>query len=178
MPFSLRRTPSLPSLLIGALLLGPAAARAGGGFDAEAQAAFLDSLAPDPEAAAKAHARDAFVRNLARRLEDRANEKLLLSVPRDKSSGPAVLAAVGEAVPDPPKVSFREHFRLSLRRGLEYRHKVDLGDQRLSMKLWGPIVGSKPGLGFAVDSVVEAHRVQMKAYGSMEKAGLQIELEF
>jgi hypothetical protein len=180
MPFPNGASP-VPTLLIGALLLLPAAASAGDLFGRDAQDEFLASLSGDPEAQAKARAREDFVRNFARRIEDRATEKLLLTLAPDRPDGPDgrdVLATIADPAPEPSKSSFRKNFRVNLRRGVEYRHKVDVGDQVVSMKLWGPIVGSKPGLGFAVDGLVEEHRVRLKAYGSTEKAGLQLELEF
>ena len=73
----------------------------------------------------------------------------------------------------------RTHFRLTTKKGLEYRHEFSVGSQKLKLKLYGPIVKKKPGMGVQLRGLTVADReVVIKAYGNTKKGGIRFKFDF
>ena len=73
----------------------------------------------------------------------------------------------------------RTHFHLTTKYGLEYRHEFSVGEQKLRLKLYGPIVKKKPGMGVQLHGLTVAdHKVTIKAYGNTRKGGIGFKFDF
>lgn len=184
MPLS---TSSLPfkTLLIGAFLSLPSAAALAGERDpdppSDAVAEIAATLAGENvEAAPRERSGKALSRDIAKRREEQALEKSWFSsfsfFP-DKPAEREVLFSLDQ--PAHEKSFFQEHFRFSLRKGVEYRQSVPVGDQQWQLRIWGPVVGKSPGLGLELDGLRRSgSRVKMKAFGSLEESGFEVYIEF
>ena len=81
--------------------------------------------------------------------------------------------------PATPSSWIRSHFRLTTKKGLEYRHEFFVGEQKLELKLYGPIVKKKPGMGVQLRGLtVSDHEVTIKAYGNTRKGGIRFKFDF
>jgi len=80
--------------------------------------------------------------------------------------------------PDGDGKSFRDHFHFSAKRGVEYRHEVPLGKSNFLLKLYGPVVKKKPGLGFRVTGTVGKHPVLISGCGSAKKQRITFRIDF
>jgi hypothetical protein len=180
MPFS-TSTASLRTLLLGAAMAMPGVALAADPDrepDTDSPAELVATLVGTSHEHVEAADRKTLSRDIAKRLEDRETERSWLPFWHGKPAGREVLFG-DDPAPVPPPSFFREHFRFTLKRGVEYRQKFQVREQDLQLKVWGPIVGDNPGLGIALDGLrVEQSRVRIKAYGSTDKSGLQIDVEF
>ncbi len=73
----------------------------------------------------------------------------------------------------------RTHFHLTTKKGLEYRHEFSVGEQKLELELYGPIVKKKPGMGVQLRGLTVAdHAVVIKAYGNTKKGGVRFKFDF
>ena len=73
----------------------------------------------------------------------------------------------------------RTHFRLTTKKGLEYRHEFSVGEQKLKLKLYGPIVKKKPGMGVQLGGLTLADReVVIEAYGNTKKGSIRFKFDF
>jgi len=121
----------IQSLLVGALLMGPAAAVA------------EDSARP---AAKPLRARE-----------------VLLSLDANR----------------PDETWVHSHIHFSVKRGVEYRDRFALGHKDVALKVWGPVVKSRPGLGLELRGLsIGEHQLELRAYGNLRKQGLHVELHF
>jgi hypothetical protein len=113
-------------------------------------------------------------------LEDRLNDSHWLPFRHHDPSGPAVLESLDRPAADASSKdeSLRSHFRIKLLRGVQYRQEFPVGDRKLSLEVYGPVVPGGPGLGLQMKSRVADHGVRMKAYGSMDEAGFTIDINF
>jgi hypothetical protein len=81
--------------------------------------------------------------------------------------------------PDPDTNWFHDHLSLTLRHGIVYRERLPFADQKLKLRLYGPVVKSKLGLGFELHGLhVYRHDVGLRAYGTAHKAGLTLRIEY
>src|SRR5262245_20413924 len=48
---------------------------------------------------------------------------------------------------------FRSHFEVSKKRGLVYSQQLRLGDQKLGLKVYGPVVKKHPGMGIELEGL-------------------------
>jgi len=77
------------------------------------------------------------------------------------------------------EVPFRSRFHVSKKRGLEYRHQLRLGDRIVGLKIYGPVVKKRPGMGLELEGLaIGDHRVDIKAYGSTKRQGFKLEVKF
>jgi len=194
-------------ILIGALLLGPApAARAGD--DGKVQARDLMKLAddeskrrsklffgdqdsPDPVLLRDASdagdhsekARRVVAEEVLDHLEDELNEGKWIPWHRAtrKDAGPSILFGLDDPAPAPAVAtdSWRNRFRLSLVRGLEYRQQwTTLHSGKFEMRIFGPIVQGGPGLGLQLEGRALDRRFRLNAYGLTDEVGLTVAVEF
>jgi hypothetical protein len=79
----------------------------------------------------------------------------------------------------PREASFRDRFHVSKKRGLEYRQEFRLSERKLALKLYGPLVRKKPGLGLQLEGLSLGGRdVEVRAYGNAKRQGVKVELKF
>lgn len=77
------------------------------------------------------------------------------------------------------EVPFRSRFQLSKKRGIVYRQQLRLGDQSVGLKVYGPLVKKKPGMGIELEGLaIGGHSVDIKAYGSTKRQGFKVEVKF
>ncbi len=96
---------------------------------------------------------------------------------RPKPERQVLLGVVDE---DAKAKSFiRGHFRINLKHGLGYRQQFSVGEQRLKLKLYGPIVKGNPGLRLKLTGLeVHDKPVEIKAFGNPEKGGFEFKIDF
>ncbi len=95
---------------------------------------------------------------------------------RDTSSREILLSFGSD---DPPESSFRDHIRFSKKRGIEYNRVITTDEQTLFLRLYGPVIKKKPGLGFELKGLeVGDFKVRVKGYGSTKKANLAVRVTF
>lgn len=99
--------------------------------------------------------------------------------PETRRAERVILAGLDAIPPETESEPFYTRFHLSHKRGVEYRQTIPMGEQKLSLKLYGPVVKKKMGLGLRLRGLrVADHALSLKAYGSRKKQGLKIEIEF
>jgi hypothetical protein len=70
-------------------------------------------------------------------------------------------------------------FQLSKKRGLVYRQQLRLGDQDVGLKVYGPVVKKKPGMGIELEGLaIGDHSVDIKAFGNTKRQALTVEVKF
>ena len=70
-------------------------------------------------------------------------------------------------------------FHLSKKRGLVYRQKLLLGDQDVRLKIYGPLVKKKPGLGIELEGLaIGDHSADIKAFGNTKRGSIMVEVKF
>lgn len=124
-------------------------------------------------------------RELLEAIEDGVNDGRWIPFRHRKTRGQEILATLEQSLPDeatstagPTEQSLRSRFRLNLARGLEYRQEIDVAEQPLKLRLYGPIVSGSPGLGFQLRGQVSRHEFDFQAFGSADEVGLEIEIGF
>ncbi len=124
-------------------------------------------------------------RELLEAIEDGVNGGRWIPFRHRKTRGQEILATLEQSLPDeaasaagPAEQSLRSRFRLNLARGLEYRQEIDIAEQPLKLRLYGPIVSGSPGLGFQLRGQVSQHEFDFQAFGSSDEVGLEIEIGF
>jgi hypothetical protein len=74
---------------------------------------------------------------------------------------------------------FTSRFRVSKKRGLEYRQQLHLADQNVGLKVYGPVVKKSPGLGVELEGLaIGDHSFDVRAYGSVKRQGIKVEFKF
>ena len=155
-------------LLIGALLLTPIQAAQADDADEEIEASFRrpvrtsDNL-EEWDRLTQEWYEDQLNRAFER-LRPKPDRQVLLGVSEDPRQGRGFI---------------RGRFRVNLKRGLEYRQDLTLGDQRVRLKLYGPIVKGNPGLRLKLNGLkLRDREVEIEAFGNPEKGGLEVKIEF
>ena len=70
-------------------------------------------------------------------------------------------------------------FRLSKKGPIQYRRILQIGDDEVTLKLYGPIVKKNPGLRFRVEGLrIGDHPVQVEGFGNMKEAALRFTIRF
>ena len=114
-------------------------------------ALLIPSVAPAFEEAADDQARQPRARQIIASLEQTAYEKSWLT----------------------------SHFKLSTKKGVVYRDAFPIGNQKLLLKLWGPIVKKRPGLGFKIEGLkIGDNPIVLKGYGNTKKGKLTFKVSF
>jgi hypothetical protein len=128
---------------------------------------------PPADLARKVEARD-----VVPEIDDDSTELSWRPFWHKRPAGRQILMSLDEPTPPPAARSTGGRFHLNLSRGLEYRRDFPMGDRKLSLKVHGPIVQGGPGLGLQMNGRVKDHRIRMRAYGSIEEAGVTLDFEF
>jgi hypothetical protein len=70
-------------------------------------------------------------------------------------------------------------FRVSKKGPIQYRQTLQIGDDEVSLKIYGPVVKKKPGLRFKLEGLhIGDHPVRMEGYGNTKGGGLRFTVRF
>lgn len=70
-------------------------------------------------------------------------------------------------------------FRLSNKGPIQYRRILQIGDDEVTLKLYGPIVKKNLGLRFRMEGLrIGDHPVQVEGFGNMKEAALRFTIRF
>ncbi len=70
-------------------------------------------------------------------------------------------------------------FRLSKKGPIQYRRTLQIGDDEVSFRLYGPMVKKHPGLRFRVDGLrFGGHSVQLEGFGNTKAGALRFTIRF
>ena len=70
-------------------------------------------------------------------------------------------------------------FRLSKKGPIQYRRTLQIGDDEVSIKLYGPVVKKKPGLRFRMEGLrVGGYPVQVEGFGNAKAGALRFTVQF
>lgn len=68
---------------------------------------------------------------------------------------------------------------LSKKRGLVYRQRLRLGDQDVGLRIYGPLVKKKPGMGIEIEGLaIGDHSVDIRAFGNTKRGRIMAEVKF
>jgi hypothetical protein len=68
---------------------------------------------------------------------------------------------------------------LSKKRGLVYRQQLRLGDQNVGLRIYGPLVKKKPGMGTELEGLAIGDRpVDINAFGNTKRGRIVLEVKF
>jgi len=80
---------------------------------------------------------------------------------------------------DVPEEPWFSGFRVSKKGPFQYRHTLQLGDDEVSLKIYGPVVKKKPGLRFRIEGLqIGDHPVGMEGFGNSKEGGLRFTVRF
>jgi len=72
-----------------------------------------------------------------------------------------------------------QHIELSVKDGVSYRRAFRWRGQNLKLKVWGPVLGSKPGVGLRLRGMrIGELPVEVRAYGTQRRQGFRVDLHF
>jgi hypothetical protein len=75
--------------------------------------------------------------------------------------------------------SFYDRFHLSRKGRLEYRQEFQAGSNDVSLKLYGPVVKKRPGIGIKVMGLsVADHPLEIKGYANTRRQALIFTIRF
>ena len=75
--------------------------------------------------------------------------------------------------------SFYDRFHLSRKGRVEYRQQFQAGGKDVSLKLFGPVVKKRPGLGVSILGLsVGEHPIVVEGYGNTRKQAIRFTVEF
>jgi hypothetical protein len=85
--------------------------------------------------------------------------------------------------PNPPSNSSQKPtgngFRFSKKGQIQYWQTLQIGDDKISIKLYGPVVKKNPGLRFRVEGFrVGDHPVRLEGFGYVNAGGFRVTVRF
>ena len=70
-------------------------------------------------------------------------------------------------------------FRISKKGPIQYRQTLQIGDDEVSLKIYGPIIKKKPGLRFQLEGLhIGDHPVRVEGFGNVKEGGLRFTVRF
>jgi hypothetical protein len=70
-------------------------------------------------------------------------------------------------------------FRVSKKGPIQYRRTLQIGDDEVSLKIYGPVVKKKPGLRFQLEGLhIGDHPFRMEGYGNTKGGGIRLNVRF
>jgi hypothetical protein len=70
-------------------------------------------------------------------------------------------------------------FRVSKKGPIQYRQTLQIGDDEVMLKIYGPVVKKKPGLRFKVEGLnIGEHPARIEGYGNTKGGGLRFTVRF
>jgi len=81
--------------------------------------------------------------------------------------------------PESNEVAFLDRFHFTEKFRVEYRQKLQLGEQDVSLKLYGPLVKERPGLALKLTGIwLGDLPVEVMGYGNIKKQAITFEIKF
>jgi hypothetical protein len=81
--------------------------------------------------------------------------------------------------PESNGVPFLDRFHLSEKFRVEYRQQFQMGEQDVSLKLYGPLVKERPGLALKLTGIwLGGLPVEVMGYGNIKKQAITFEIKF
>ena len=75
--------------------------------------------------------------------------------------------------------SWFSSFRLSKKGPIQYRRTLQIGDDEVSLRIYGPVIKKKPGLRFKLEGLrIGDNPVRMEGYGNTKGGGLHFTVRF
>ncbi len=70
-------------------------------------------------------------------------------------------------------------FRVSKKGPIQYRQTLQIGDDEVSFKIYGPVVKKKPGMRFRLEGLrIGDHPFAVQGYGNTKEGGLRFNIRF
>ncbi len=70
-------------------------------------------------------------------------------------------------------------FRVSKKGPIQYRQILQIGDDEVSLKIYGPVIKKKPGLRFRLEGLrIADHPVRLDGYGNVNGGGFRFTVRF
>jgi hypothetical protein len=70
-------------------------------------------------------------------------------------------------------------FRVSKKGPIQYRQTLQIGDDEVSLKIYGPIIKKKPGLRFKLEGLnIGDHPVRVEGFGNTKGGGFRFNIRF
>ena len=70
-------------------------------------------------------------------------------------------------------------FRISKKGPIQYRQTLQIGDDEVSLKIYGPVIKKKPGLRFQLEGLhIGDHPVRVEGFGNVKEGGLRFTVRF
>ena len=80
---------------------------------------------------------------------------------------------------DEPQEPDGNGFRISKKGPIQYRRTLQLGDDEVLLKIYGPVAKKKPGLRFRIEGLrVGDHPIQVDGFGNAKAGGLRFTVQF
>jgi len=90
------------------------------------------------------------------------NPELALKSPSDSDEGPWMAG-----------------FRFSKKGPIQFRRTLQIGDDEVLIKLYGPVVRKKPGLRFKVEGLrIGEHPVNVEGFGNVKEGGVRFTIRY
>jgi hypothetical protein len=78
-----------------------------------------------------------------------------------------------------PEEPWFSGFRLSKKGPIQYRQTLQIGDDEVSLKIYGPIIKKKPGLRFKMEGLhIGDHPVGVEGFGNVKEGGIRFTIRF
>jgi len=70
-------------------------------------------------------------------------------------------------------------FRVSKKGPIQYRQTLQIGDDEVSLKIYGPVIKKKPGLRFKLEGLhIGDHPVRLEGFGNTKEGGFRFSVRF
>jgi hypothetical protein len=70
-------------------------------------------------------------------------------------------------------------FRVSKKGPIQYKQTLQIGDDEVSLKIYGPVIKKKPGLRFQLEGLnIGDHPVRMEGFGNTKEGGVRFTVRF
>jgi len=70
-------------------------------------------------------------------------------------------------------------FRVSKKAPIQYRQTLQIGDDEVLLKIYGPVIKKKPGLRFQLEGLnIGDHPVRMEGFGNTKEGGFRFTVRF
>ena len=80
---------------------------------------------------------------------------------------------------DFPEESWFSGFRISKKGPIQYRRTLQIGDDEVSLKIYGPVIKKKPGLRFKLEGLrIGGNLVRMEGFGNTKEGGFRFTVQF
>jgi hypothetical protein len=84
-----------------------------------------------------------------------------------------------ESSSDSAEESWFSGFRVSKKGPIQYRQTLQIGDDEVSLKIYGPVIKKKPGLRFQLEGLnIGDHPVRVEGFGNTKGGGFRFSVRF